>query len=244
MMSLQERMAYCFQDTRKRGLRADIARTCGVSPPTVTAWFDLPEKVASMERVYAERLCDAFDLRVSPSWLAEGLGPMLPSTPPALIGKPVRALAEGEDPGEGYVQIPEYEVRFAAGNGRTALFDEIEGTKPRTYRVEWFVEAGINPQHCKCFKVHGDSMEPMLFDGDSVLVNLAETSIINGKVYAMRYGDELRIKRCYKRLDGGLVLHSDNPGFLPRDEDVSPAMAAEHITILGRVRDKSGSGGL
>ena len=176
-------------------------------------------------------------------WLATGEGEMLP-TPLALLGKPVRALAEGEDPGDGYVQIPEYEVRFAAGNGRAALFDEIDGTKPRTYRVEWFVETGINPQHCKCFKVHGDSMEPFLFDGDSVLVNLGETSILNGKVYAMRYGDELRIKRCYKRLDGGLVLHSDNPSHLPRDEEVSPDMAATHIAIIGRVRDKSGSGGL
>lgn len=180
---------------------------------------------------------------VDAHWLATGEGDMLP-TPLALLGKPVRALAEGEEPGEGYVQIPEYEVRFAAGNGRTALFDELEGVKPRTYRIEWFTEAGINPAHAKCFKVHGESMEPMLFDGDSVLVNLAETNIVNGKVYAMRYGDELRIKRCYKRLDGGLVLRSDNPSFLPRDEEIDPKIAAEHITILGRVRDKSGSGGL
>ena len=170
-------------------------------------------------------------------------GEMLP-TPATWVGAPVRALAEGEDPGDGYVQIPEYKVRFAAGNGRTALFDEIEGAKPRTYRVEWFATAGINPANAKCFKVHGDSMEPMLFDGDSVLVNLAEASILNGKVYALRYGDELRIKRCYKRLDGGLVLRSDNPSFLPRDEEISAEVAAEHISILGRVRDKSGSGGL
>lgn len=183
-------------------------------------------------------------LGVSPDWLATGKGAMLPTPSSALEGAPVRALAEGEDPGDGYVQIPEYEVRFAAGNGRTALFDEIEGTKPRTYRVEWFAAAGINPAYAKCFKVHGDSMEPMLFDGDSVLVNLAETGIMNGRVYALRYGNELRIKRCYKRLDGGLVLRSDNPSFLPRDEEISAEVAAEHISILGRVRDKSGSGGL
>lgn len=216
-----------------------LAAALGVSYQAIKKLCDGSSKAFSAENnSKAAQL-----LGVNPDWLARGEGEMLP-TPPALIGKPVRALAEGEDPGDGYVQIPEYEVRFAAGNGRAALFDELEGVKPRTYRVDWFAEAGINPANVKCFKVHGDSMEPMLFDGDSVLVNLAETSIINGKVYAMRYGDELRIKRCYKRLDGGLVLHSDNPGFLPRDEELSPDMAAEHITILGRVRDKSGSGGL
>ncbi len=216
--------------------QGDVADFAGVTPQVLTNW-------ESRGVSKAGRLSLLSKHGINPDWLATGKGAML-ATPSTLEGAPVRALAEGEDPGDGYVQIPEYEVRFAAGNGRTALFDEIDGTKPRTYRVEWFAAAGINPAHAKCFKVHGDSMEPMLFDGDSVLVNLAETEISNGKVYAIRYGDELRIKRCYKRLDGGLVLRSDNPSFLPRDEEINPEIAAEHITILGRVRDKSGSGGL
>lgn len=102
----------------------------------------------------------------------------------------------------------------------------------------------MNPARCIRYKVHGDSMYPLLHDGDTVLVHLGETNIINGKVYAMRYGDELRIKRVYRKLDGGLVLHSDNPEFLPRDEDVPAAVAHEHIAIIGRVREKSGAGGL
>ena len=106
------------------------------------------------------------------------------------------------------------------------------------------MQEGINPEQARCFKVHGESMEPFLYDGDTVLVNLSEREIINGKVYAIRYGDELRIKRVYRKIDGGLVLHSDNPTFLPRDEDVPPAVVQEHIGIIGRVRDKSGTGGL
>lgn len=180
---------------------------------------------------------------VDAHWLATGEGEMLP-TPLALVGKPVAVLESGEEPGDAYLQIPEYDVRFAAGNGRTALFDELETSVPRTYRRDWFVREGINPLHCKCFKVHGDSMEPMLFDGDSVLVNLAETSILNGKVYAIRYGDELRIKRLYRQLNGTVILHSDNPSFLPRDEELTETQAATHIAIIGRVRDKSGAGGL
>mgnify|MGYP003589768325 CR=1 FL=1 len=180
---------------------------------------------------------------VDAHWLATGEGEMLP-TPLALVGKPVAVLESGEEPGDAYLQIPEYDVRFAAGNGRTALFDELETSVPRTYRRDWFVREGINPLHCKCFKVHGDSMEPMLFDGDSVLVNLAETSILNGKVYAIRYGDELRIKRLYRQLNGTVILRSDNPSHLPRDEELTETQAATHIAIIGRVRDKSGAGGL
>lgn len=75
-------------------------------------------------------------------------------------------------------------------------------------------------------------------------MNLAETNIINGKVFALRYGEELRIKRVYRKLDGGLILHSDNEHFLPRDEEVPPSVVDASIAIVGRVRDKSGSGGL
>lgn len=173
-------------------------------------------------------------LRLAPGSLTQGTH----------AGTPVAALDEGEPLGDEYIQIRESEVRFAAGNGRTPLFDEVVSSVPRTYRRDWFVKEGINPDHARCFKVHGDSMESFLFDGDSVLVNLAEKEIISGKVYALRYGEELRIKRVYKKLDGGLILHSDNPNHRPIDEDISPASAEESISIIGRVRDKSGTGGL
>ena len=190
-------------------------------------------------------------LGVNPVWLATGEGPMLPviaeasgAGSSARFGTPVASLGDDDQLSEDYVQIKETEVRFAAGNGRQAHFDEVSESVPRTYRRSWFVQEGINPEQARCFKVHGESMEPFLYDGDTVLVNLAERDIINGKVYAIRYGDELRIKRVYRKIDGGLVLHSDNPAFLPRDEDVPPAIVQEHIGIIGRVRDKSGTGGL
>lgn len=156
----------------------------------------------------------------------------------------VTALGADDEHADDYIQIRESEVRFAAGNGRTAHYDELAESVPATYRREWFAKEGINPENARRFKVHGDSMEPFLYGGDTVLVHLGESTVINGKVYALRYGDELRIKRVYKKLDGGLILHSDNPDYLPRDEELTPAMVQEHISIIGRVRDKSGTGGL
>lgn len=190
-------------------------------------------------------------LGISPTWLADGEGDMIPSAGTSTLspltgggGQRVTALSASDDHADDYIQIRESEVRFAAGNGRTAHYDELAESVPATYRLEWFAKEGINPDHARRFKVHGDSMEPFLYDGDTVLVHLGETTVIHGKVYALRYGDELRIKRVYKKLDGGLILHSDNPDYLPRDEELSPAMVQEHISIIGRVRDKSGTGGL
>ena len=74
MKNLQERFAQVFPPPYARGFQAELAKICGVSAPTVTAWLNKPEKVASIDRVYAERICAAYKLGYSPAWLAEGLG--------------------------------------------------------------------------------------------------------------------------------------------------------------------------
>lgn len=143
------------------------------------------------------------------------------------------------------VQVPEYRVSFSAGNGHRAAYDVIEESEPATYRLSWFHKEGIKPKNARRFRVVGDSMEPVLCPGDSVLVDTADndpTRILDGKIYAIRYGNELRIKRLFRRLDGTLILRSDNKAHT--DEEVPPELAEEHITILGRVREKSGTGGL
>ncbi len=156
----------------------------------------------------------------------------------------VRALHPESPPPEDSVQVKEYRVSFSAGRGRQAAYDIIEESEPATYRLSWFQKIGISPKNARRFKVTGDSMEPFLYAGDSVLIDLAEndpTHIIDGKVYAIRYGNDLRIKRLTRRIDGTLILRSDNPAY--RDEEVPPELADEHI-IIGRVREKSGAGGL
>lgn len=58
-MNLQQRMAF---PPPQSGLCYDIARLCEVSAPTVTAWFSKPEKVGTIERANAEKLCAAYGL--------------------------------------------------------------------------------------------------------------------------------------------------------------------------------------
>lgn len=160
-------------------------------------------------------------------------------------GRPVLALGDDDPIPEGVVLIKESTVKFSAGNGHVVPhYEEIEESAPASYQRTWFSQEGINPARARRFKVTGHSMETLLFDGDTVLVNLAETEIRDGLVYALRYGEELRIKRCYRRLDGGLILHSDNPEHRPRDEEISPEIVEQSIGIIGRVREKAGKGGL
>lgn len=244
-MTYGERLQAAMDFARKR--RKDVAGALGITPQAVGDVIRGKSNAFTTEN----NAKAAVFLKVSSHWLSTGEGEMLANSGTSTLsalegggGQRVTALGTEDAHADDYIQIRESEVRFAAGNGRTAQYDELAESVPATYRREWFAKEGINPDHARRFKVHGDSMEPFLFDNDTVLVNLGETTVLNGKVYALRYGDELRIKRVYKKLDGGLILHSDNPDYLPRDEELTPAMVHEHITIIGRVRDKSGTGGL
>lgn len=210
------------------GNQSEMARYVGVTPQAVQKWL------AGITEPRGKNLDLAAEfLGVTPAALKFG---------DVVEGSPVRAVHPDDPTSEGVVLVPESRIEFAAGNGRTPIYELAEDSEPATYRLSWFQREHINPDRVRRFRVHGDSQEPFLFHRDTVLVNLDEREIIDGKLYAIRYGDDLRIKFLYKRLDGTLILRSRNPDY--PDEEITPELANQHISIIGRVRDKSGKGGL
>ncbi|MEM6987333.1 MAG: helix-turn-helix transcriptional regulator [Pseudomonadota bacterium] len=93
--------------------------------------------------------------------------------------------------------------------------------------------AGVSGSNAVCVTVSGDSMEPVLPDGATVGVDMSDTTIKNGKTYALRHGDTLRIKVLYNRQPRGLRLRSHNIDEYP-DEHFDDLEAAD-ISIIGRV---------
>lgn len=154
------------------------------------------------------------------------------------------AVGEAANLMDSFVSVPEYTVSFSAGNGRELEYEALNEPTPALYRREWFQLRHINPERCKRFKVSGDSMEPLLYDGDTVMA-LSEpkgTPIRDNHVYLVRYGSELRIKRVVKNLDGSITLRSVNPMY---HDYVIPAEEVDtQFEVIGRVVDKSGEGGL
>ena len=137
-----------------------------------------------------------------------------------------------------YLEIPEYNIRFSAGHG-AMLFEESAADSTASYREDFFIKQSLNPKKCVRVRVQGTSMQGVLWDGDVVLINREETNVIDGKIYALRIGQELYIKRLQKIPGGQLKLQSENPDY----DDVTVSIE-EEIEIIGRVRDKSGRGGL
>jgi phage repressor protein C with HTH and peptisase S24 domain len=148
------------------------------------------------------------------------------------IGSPIHAwdnLSE-LDP-EHYVGVPRYDVHVSAGNG-AVVYEAPEKEKPQSFRIEWLNQHGWKGKNLICIKAAGDSMIPTIADGADLLVNQADTTIRDGRVYVIRFGNEVRVKRLYLRPDGGIVVHSDNPVF---ERIEVPADQMQHIAIIGRV---------
>lgn len=129
------------------------------------------------------------------------------------------------------VNIPFFsEVELSAGNGFTDV-SEI-ATQQMRFSLSTLSQFGVSPSSVACCKVNGDSMEPVLPDGSSVVINTSDTAIKDGKVYAINHGGLLRVKYLYRMPYGGLRIRSANADY--QDEELSGETSKE-VRIIGRV---------
>jgi phage repressor protein C with HTH and peptisase S24 domain len=142
----------------------------------------------------------------------------------------IEAWDKPEDLADGvYAMVPRVEIRLSAGSG---LMNRQEtGLPPLAFRREWLSKKNVTARsNLFVCEVSGDSMSPGLQDGDIVLIDTGQNTLTDGEVYAIRYGDEVRIKRLFRRIDGSIRVISDNSAF--PEEVITPA-DRDHFSILG-----------
>lgn len=225
---LKDRMAKAIQRSGKT--KAELARHCGVTRPAVSKWCNGNSK--SIDAALAVKA--ATFLGVSAEWLATGRGELPPE------GDPVGAIYDEDEVPAGYVNVPEYRVEVGAGDCGEPSYEEETESKRALYRQEWFSAHGVKVENCKRLKVRGDSMYPILFDGDTIMCDCTPNQQISpGKIYAFCFGNGLRVKRLFPRLNGGMLVRSENPNE-PDEEIIADEMSK--FRLIGRVIDRSGSG--
>jgi phage repressor protein C with HTH and peptisase S24 domain len=154
------------------------------------------------------------------------------------IGIPILEWNDPADLPEGaYVFVPRYDVHVSAGNGHTVEAEPLH-ERPQAFRSEWVKRKRLQHNGLMCVYAKGDSMEPRINDGDSLLVDRNQKTVTDGRVYVLRFGDEVRVKRLFKRPDGGLIIRSDNTASYP--DIVVTAEEMQHVEIIGRVVHVSG----
>lgn len=162
-----------------------------------------------------------------------------PSMQPILAWQHETDLPEGE-----YVMVPRLEVHLSAGNGAGKSQVEIDfnEAQPQAFRADWIRQQQLKPKRLAALTARGDSMEPSIFDGDSLLVDTSQTEVIDKKVYALWYEGGERVKRLFRMPGGGLRIKSDNSAEYP--EIILGPDYAGQVRVIGRVVHRSGTGGL
>lgn len=137
---------------------------------------------------------------------------------------------------EDEVEVPFLrEVELAAGSGRFVI-QEDAGESLR-FKKKNLRENNVQFGHAKCVTVRGNSMMPVLRDGATVGVDLGKTAlgdVIDGDLYAINHGGQLRVKQLF-RLPQGIRLRSFNRDDHPDEEYTFMQMQEEQIAILGHV---------
>lgn len=179
-------------------------------------------------------------LGVSINWLLTGEGEIFTSASaerPQGIGglSDVNAngpLLEALDQ-MGYVHLPHYNVDAAAGNG--SISEVGQPVRTVGFSREWLHrEHSANPADLILMNAKGDSGYDRIKDGDLLLIDTSEPKLRSGnQIYAFVHEGLLFVKRLERRLDGGLIVSSDNSDLF-KPEHLS-AERAKDLNIIGRV---------
>lgn len=171
----------------------------------------------------------ASELGTSVEWLLHGVGDPGPGRPSHIV-----EWENPEDlPPSRFCLIPRKHVRLSCGDGNR-IDIEPEDAPPLAFSTAWVRKMGLRRDNAVVVEARGDSMAPRIRDGDTLLVDLGKKHVSDGNVYALRYGDDLKVKRLFRRYDGALILVSDADEY--PDETITPeVLAAGWVEIIGLV---------
>ena len=130
-----------------------------------------------------------------------------------------------------WVEVPRISLEASAGPGATAA-EEIPFDAFRFSR-RWLRENGLEPARLSAIRVMGDSMDPLLRDGDEILVDRTPRAFREG-VHVIRLGEALHVKLLQAVPPGGLRLISKNQAYEPVE------VAMSDVDVVGRVVWKGG----
>ena len=144
----------------------------------------------------------------------------------SLMPKPLPDEHALDEDGLNSRYVPVLEVATAAGNGRLLEGEHVTGHL--AFQRSWLKSHGIDAAQCMVIGVEGDSMEPTLPNGCSILVDHSRRTRRKGRIYVLQTEDGLIVKRTGREKSGWQLI-SDNP-YWP------PAPWPDDARIVGEVR--------
>ncbi len=210
METFAKRLKYAM--TLRNVTQSELSRAVNVTPAAVKKWLE--GKVASPKAIDCYAVSQF--LSVNMFWLISGQGEISEN-----------CTRKNESNGVSLATlVPEY-------TNASRTYSKI-GIESLTVNQNWFdLQFGkINPQELRIITAEGDSMSPLINDGDIVFLDIRENSLGREGVYFVDAGDSLFFKRIQYKPGGGAILIPENSKY--RDIELS-SDELNKIKIYGRV---------
>lgn len=171
----------------------------------------------------------ARDYALDPSWLAGGPARQLNKSAATPYSAAAETTSEPErEDFDAFCKVPKVSARLCAGGGSFEVDGRIEDYY--AFKRNWLQRKGT-PGEMVLMDVFGNSMEPEIKEGDTVLLDQLQKSVIAGGVYAVGVEDTVMVKRVEKR-PNALALLSDNKDYSPI---ILQGDELENVRIIGKV---------
>lgn len=195
----------------RAGGATSMSKKAGVSSSVLRKWR---AGQSEPSRVNLIKMAAAAD--VSIEWLVSGSG--------AISGSDRLEPAGMED----YAFVPLYDAQCSAGAGswneNSRVLTHLSFTR---YSLR---KQGLTPDHLSAIRIDGDSMEPVLNSGDTVLIDHTRTTIEGEGIYVLRFDGHLYAKRLQRNFDGVVIISENKhyqPVTVPRDR-------LDELEVIGR----------
>jgi len=126
------------------------------------------------------------------------------------------------------VAVRRIDAEAHAGAGGLVEDDRNGGEERIDPRV--VARLGVSPATLTMITAHGDSMEPLIHDGDALFVDMADRRLSSRPgIFVIRLDDALLVKRV-ARIGLEVQVVSDNP-----DTPAIAPVPADRVAVIGRV---------
>jgi SOS-response transcriptional repressor LexA len=198
----QKAMSLVAEEKERRGSFRALCVPLELNPTTVQKWFT--------EKKGGEPRAPGID---QIGVIMDAMG--------AQIVLPDDKLAE-------YELIPKTSARAGAGSSHL-IEDEQEGLY--AFRKDFLGRLHIS-KNSVLLDVLGDSMEPTLRSGDTILVDRSDIEVHDGQIYLVGFQQQLLVKRLFRTVEG-VALKSDNPAYMTT---AIPQEYMDDFVVFGRMR--------
>jgi phage repressor protein C with HTH and peptisase S24 domain len=205
---------------RYRGYQTEIAKALGMKTTTFSNMMcgrrgmdeDTRRKIANFVGINYEAITASGNITQTKE--------MAPSTPDLLL--------EYDEP-PAFIKVLKANQKLSAGNGLFVTDDRF--TDHYHFRADW-LHSVCQPNGAILMDVEGESMHPTIKDKDTILIDRMNTNFSDDKIFAVRYGDTVKVKRLRRNISGQVDVISDNND---KNQYKTETVNPEELQVLGRV---------